>query len=962
MPKLYPFLLAGGEMGQLTRNFDWSTTVLGSPDEWPQSLRTTVSIILTSKFPMFLWWGPELIQFYNDAYRPSMGVGTNGKHPTALGQRGADCWPEIWPTIKPLIDQILAGGESTWSEDQLIPIYRNGRLEDVYWTFSYSPVSDDTGQPTGVLVTCTETTEKVINVRDLKESKEQLEFAIEAAELGTWDLNPLTNKFTANARLKDWFGVLPEEEVLLSRATEVIAEKDRQRVVKAIGEALDYASGGRYAIDYTIVNPLNRSERIVRAKGKAWFTDDKIAYRFNGTLQDITSERKAQEETVAAQQLADMAIKSAGIGLFRVDMVTGKIVCSPAYAAIITGDATKTGLSRQGFASYVHPDDLLLLEANNKAGGETGVFYYQLRVIWDDGSIHHITVMGGLVLDESGKPIAYSGTVRDITDQEKQRQTLQEAEERFAQAQHQSDTLFRNVTNSSPTGLWLADEAGLITYLNKTLVEWTGKALEDLMGRGWADAIIEQDRQRSIDTFATAVGARAHYEALFRLKRGDGSIVWCQAAGDPYYREDGSYAGYAGFCLDINELVAGREALEQSEAKFRALIEEAPIATCLFVGRDMKIEVANEIMIGYWGKDQTVLGLPLSEAVPELHGQPFLSILDEVFTTGKTHEAKATRAELKVDGALNTYYFDFTYKPLRNTAGEVYGIMDMAVDVTQQVRIQQQIEESEERYRVLSSELDEQVQERTRQLEDSIQDLKRSNDNLEKFAYIASHDLQEPLRKIQQFGDLLKTRYETPSGESSAYLERMQSAANRMSRLIRDLLSFSRISTQRDSSGVVSLSEVINSVLVDLDLRIQETGAVIVVEPLPVVSGDPLQLGQLFQNLLSNALKFRQAERTPRIELTVKRIAASDLPLLVRPARLTASYYQIDVTDNGIGFEQKYVDRIFQVFQRLHGKSEFEGTGIGLAICEKVVANHGGGITATSKPGQGATFSIYFPV
>ncbi|MDF2455774.1 MAG: domain S-box protein, partial [Cytophagaceae bacterium] len=132
------FLLGGGEMGLLTREKDWSQTVLGAPSQWPQSLRTTLSILLSSKFPMFLWWGPELIQFYNDAYRPSLG--TDGKHPHALGQRAEECWPEIWAVIKPLIDQVMAGGEATWAEDQHLPIYRNGKLEDVYWTFSYSPV------------------------------------------------------------------------------------------------------------------------------------------------------------------------------------------------------------------------------------------------------------------------------------------------------------------------------------------------------------------------------------------------------------------------------------------------------------------------------------------------------------------------------------------------------------------------------------------------------------------------------------------------------------------------------------------------------------------------------------------------------------------------------------------------------------------------------------------------------
>src|SRR5918993_4672546 len=166
------FLKGGGEMGELTRSKDWTLTSLGAPSCWPSTLRTTVSIILNSKFPMFLWWGSELIQFYNDAYRPSLGV--DGKHPEALGQRGVECWKEIWPTIKPLIDQVMFNAESTWSEDQHIPIYRNGKLEDVYWTFGYSPVMDESESPAGVLVTCTETTKTVQAIKKVQESENNL--------------------------------------------------------------------------------------------------------------------------------------------------------------------------------------------------------------------------------------------------------------------------------------------------------------------------------------------------------------------------------------------------------------------------------------------------------------------------------------------------------------------------------------------------------------------------------------------------------------------------------------------------------------------------------------------------------------------------------------------------------------------------------------------------------------------
>ena len=297
----------GGEMAELILRHDWQRSTLGDPEKWPQSLYILIGTMLRSKFPMFLWWGNDLIQFYNDAYRPSMG--NEGKHPQALGQKGEDCWQEIWPIIKPLIDNVLEKGEATWSEDQYIPIYRNGSLEDVYWTFGYSPVMEEGGKVGGVLVVCTETTEKVTNLKNLAISENELAFAIDAAELATWDYNPISDKFTSNNRLKEWFGFSQEENIPLSMALRQIAERDRERVSFAIKNALSPSKGGTYDITYTIQHRVTQAERIVRAKGKAWFNDKREVYRFNGTLQDVTenvlSERKIKESEEHFRSMAD---------------------------------------------------------------------------------------------------------------------------------------------------------------------------------------------------------------------------------------------------------------------------------------------------------------------------------------------------------------------------------------------------------------------------------------------------------------------------------------------------------------------------------------------------------------------------------------------------------------------------------------------------------------------------------
>lgn len=263
--------------------------------------------------------------------------------------------------------------------------------------------------------------------------------------------------------------------------------------------------------------------------------------------------------------------------------------------------------------------------------------------------------------------------------------------------------------------------------------------------------------------------------------------------------------------------------------------------------------------------------------------------------------------------------------------------------------------------RELLTELERRVRLRTVQLCEKNEELVRSNQELQQFAQIASHDLQEPLRKIQTFGDRLRTKCGDALDEvGKDYLGRMQGAAERMQTLIQDLLSYARVTSKGQPFQPVDLQNIVQGVLSDLEIRLETTGGRVNLDTLPRIEADPLQMRQLFQNLIGNALKYHKPNVPPIVKVSAQHIEGN---LNLSPEASTGERcWQIVVEDNGIGFEQEYEERIFAMFQRLHGRGEYEGTGVGLAICRKIIERHGGTITAKGVPEQGSTFTITFPV
>lgn len=506
--------------------------------------------------------------------------------------------------------------------------------------------------------------------------------------------------------------------------------------------------------------------------------------------------------------------------------------------------------------------------------------------------------------------------------------------------------------------------AGIGTWdLNlRTQVAWWDQRTKELYGfvgidsRDFAAAnqlmqyVHELDQQRVHQAMQWALNPASggHYQIEFRIRRrDDGQTRWLLAQGQAYFDEQNKPYRFSGTAQDITQQVLTRQLTEETQEGLRGAIDLAQLGTWQYDLITGHIEYSPRLRAWHGLGPEELITPDRAFRLVHLADWPLVrSSMQQALAPGSTGYYEVEYRVVDATGGERIFHSQG--KAYHNQAGQAYKISGMVQEVTQQ--------------RVAQLALEHQVTLRTQELESTIEALRRSNENLQQFAYVASHDLQEPLRKIQQFGDLLKTRSAPSRAEEEIYLERMQSAASRMSTLIRDLLSFSRIATQPNTTELLSLAEIVQTVLVDLDLLIAETGAILVVEKLPTLAGDPLQLRQLVQNLLSNALKFRRPGVTPRIEVRAKWVAYENLPPSITPKRVALAYHLLEVSDNGIGFGEKYLDRIFQVFQRLHGKADFAGTGIGLAICEKVVANHGGLITATSQPGQGTSFRVYLPV
>ncbi|MEO6254432.1 MAG: PAS domain-containing protein [Ferruginibacter sp.] len=1079
MIKSLQFLSGGGEMGELIRSFDWSKTAVGSPEAWPQPLRIAVSIMLDSPFGMYIAWGNEYIQMYNDGYRPILG---STKHPQALGISTRKTFAEIWPTIGPMFEGVMQGTPVGFP-DFVLQLDRNGFLEECVFDFSYSPIRLENGEVGGVLVTVIETTEKVKSVKALKESLEEVSLAKLAIQKNEENLRSTILQAPvamcifkgenfivdlANDKMFDLWG-RTAKEVMHKPIFEALPEAKDQGLEEIVQGV--YTTGKTFSADGVPVT-LPRNGEIELVYVNLVYEPYREA---DGTISGIL----AVAIDVTAQVLAKMQMKESEKRMSEERLVLyNSFMNAPAGIAIYKGvthiyefaniEHEKTarrkitiGKTVQSLFPELEQQGLIAMLNNVYSTGEPFVANEFPIELSNEGNDKLVLGYYNLVVqplkDNNGITERIMSHAVEVTQQVEARKQIEASEKRFGAAVEAVQGI-----------LWTNNPKGEMEGEQKSWAALTGQSYEEYQGYGWVAAVHPDDAQPTIEAWIEAVKELKTFVFEHRVKTKSGEWELFSIKAIPLLNKDGSIIEWIGVHTNITERKQNEEKLRYSKALLEAH-NEANRDGLLLVDTKGKIISYNQSFIDVWRMpkeiveakdDELALKFAMSQLVnPQqfidkvkwLYEHPSETSIDELeyldgriierhgysvsgedgtyyawswtfrdITAQKTAATTIIESENQLrifadsiqslawianaDGWIywyNQQWYDYTATtfeemqgwgwdkvhhpahvkkvvefvkeawkkdeaweltfPLRRHDGEyrwfltrAYPVKDANGNIERWIGTNTDITEQKR----FSEELEKQVKERTEELQIKNLELENINAELKSFSYVASHDLKEPIRKIQVFSRrILET--ENFSDKTLDYFNRIISAGERMQNLIDSLLDFSRANSIELVFEPCDLNKLVEESKNDLHISIIEKQATIEYESLPEIIGVYIQISQLITNLLDNAIKYSRPEIKPLIKITSSIIEGKIIEHT--SANKQKKYHAIKFEDNGIGFEQEYANKIFELFQRLHGKNEYSGTGIGLGIVKKIATNHHGFITATGTPNAGSTFTLYIP-
>ncbi len=529
---------------------------------------------------------------------------------------------------------------------------------------------------------------------------------------------------------------------------------------------------------------------------------------------------------------------------------------------------------------------------------------------------------------------------------------------------------FQEIITQAPVGVSIFMGADLMVEMaNEAFLKMVDKKENEFVGKPLFETAITETRSVTepllLEVLKKGIPYYGYDFEITINRFGQNETCYFDFAFQPLREINGSIVGVVCVANEITTQVWARKKMEAQATMVHNLLMTAPGFVCTLKGPDHVYDLVNDRYQQLFGK-RNIQGKPLMEALPELEGQGFDKLLDKVYTTGEPYvgvDIPITLArEINLTPELR--YFNFSCQPIYDEGNKIFSILVFGYEVTDQVLANHKISELQQ---LNARELEEKVQHRTTELKEAMemleqknQDLANMNKELESFAYISSHDLQEPLRKIQTFATrILGTDHNALSDKGKESFHKIQNSALRMQILIQDLLTYSRTANLERKFVNTDLNTILDEVKDDFEEIIREKKATIEGNDLCEASIIPFQFHQMLFNLIGNSLKFSKPGKPPHIIIT----SGIDKGSKFKNKELSAEkiYCHISVSDNGIGFEPRYKEKIFEVFQRLYGRDEYPGTGIGLSIVKRIVENHNGIITATGELNKGATFDIYIP-
>lgn len=1039
MSKENQYPKGNSETAQLIRAVDWSKNSLGPQSEWPQALWTSLDICLNSRFPMFVWWGKDLTIFYNDAYRPLLG----SRHPQAIGAAAKKVWPEIWPSLGPLVDSVMNEGVATWSDDQMLVVKRNGYEEECYFTFSYSPIHNESDEVCGLFCAVTETTQKIKSLKKLEESERNFENMITQAPLGICILkrSPAVVEILNDAFLK-----------LIGRGREEFENKLYWEVVpkaKVFYEPIlkeVFATGKTYhGKEHKIILPGDRKKEncyidfVLEPIKESDERIERVMLIAIDVTDNVMSRQKLEASESDFRQLTDSLPQL----VWTTDRSGNQIYVSKRWQEY-------TGIDPTGADTWermVHPKDLASISALFKESLATGEPYRgEVRLKSKHNNYEWHYVLGEPIRNEKGVIEKWTGAFTNFNEQKLAEESLM---------------LQALVLESMDEGVSVADEDGYILFTNSAEDKMYGYEPGWLVGKHVSiqNAYSTEENEQKVKAVIEEVLSKGSWNGEWHNIKKDGSTFYTQShicslevgdrnlivcvqrniteekaykeqlkrfkfmadhATDPFIlmKEDGSFAY-------LNDLALERWGYNRAEAAHLRvpdvdlIFNDTEFAKLFKKAQQEKIQQFETTHIK---KDGTQYPVEISVGGLLLDNRQYIFAVARDIT-----ERKKAREELNLsltrfqhmsdtmaqfvwtadaEGKLN--YFNkavFDYSGLNYEILEKDGWLQMVHKDDHEDNINKWVNsvktgehfichhrflrhDGEYRWqlsraipqyssngtielwvgtstdihdqKLFEEKLAKEVADRTLELNEANLELQKSNAELEQFAYIASHDLQEPLRKIRTFASMLREGNDAFTEKDTNYISKIISSSERMTSLINDILNFSKLA-QTDIAYVdVNLDDILKNVMQDLELEIVSKSVTIEKDPLPVIEAIPIQMNQLFFNLMSNSLKFAKVD----VPLLIK-IRVTDLPservAEYKNLNPALHYIQLTFSDNGIGFDQQYGEKIFNIFQRLNNRS-YAGSGIGLALCRRIVHTHHGEISAESKENEGATFRIFLPI